>query len=71
MLFLQKAKLKTKHGMQAPEKEPLKKIQKMSLKKKLTKTKTTTKTSPEKTSTVNSIPKIRQSKFSNHPESWS
>jgi len=57
MLFLQKAKLKIKHGLQAPEKEPVKKMQKKSPKKKLMKTKTTTRTSPEKTSTENSIPK--------------
>ena len=56
--FPQKAKLKTKHRRQAPEKEPVKKRWKKSPKKKLMKTKTTTRTSREKTSTGNSIPKL-------------
>ena len=62
MPFLQKAKLKTKHWLQAPKKEPVKKKLKKSPKKKYMKMKTTTRTSPERMSRENSSLKLNDQK---------
>ena len=61
--FPPKGEAEIKHRPQAPQKEPVKKIEKKSPKKKLMKTKTTTRTSPEKTSKGNSIPKLGDQSF--------